>query len=235
MSYTKREWATGNVVGAVDLNRIENGIADIDVDEIRGWGVQETQLFSETVTTADDGEFNVGTLTYSDFIDSDTIIVTFDDTDYTCVNLVATSGEPFAAYGAPWSDALNDYDFTEYPFNLYLDGQSNALITETAGTHTVSAAATSIATSTDFAAAVNASADFDSHMAGIPFQCIATVTTATEMDAAISQGRLLYFWTQSHGPFFVSAMSGRTVTIFPESSSVTAMISTYGIFEYTEA
>ena len=28
MSYTKREWATGNVVGAVDLNRIENGIED---------------------------------------------------------------------------------------------------------------------------------------------------------------------------------------------------------------
>ena len=28
MSYTKREWATGNVVGAVDLNRMENGIED---------------------------------------------------------------------------------------------------------------------------------------------------------------------------------------------------------------
>lgn len=28
MSYTKREWATGNVVGAVDLNRIENGIEE---------------------------------------------------------------------------------------------------------------------------------------------------------------------------------------------------------------
>ena len=28
MSYTKREWATGNVVGAVDLNRIESGIED---------------------------------------------------------------------------------------------------------------------------------------------------------------------------------------------------------------
>lgn len=28
MSYTKREWAIGNVVGAVDLNRIEQGIED---------------------------------------------------------------------------------------------------------------------------------------------------------------------------------------------------------------
>lgn len=28
MSYTKREWATGNVVGAVDLNRMEQGIED---------------------------------------------------------------------------------------------------------------------------------------------------------------------------------------------------------------
>ena len=30
MSYNKRTWATGNVVGAVDLNRIENGIASIN-------------------------------------------------------------------------------------------------------------------------------------------------------------------------------------------------------------
>lgn len=28
MSYIKREWATGNVVGAVDLNRMEQGIED---------------------------------------------------------------------------------------------------------------------------------------------------------------------------------------------------------------
>jgi len=28
MSYTKRTWATGNVVGAVDLNRMEQGIED---------------------------------------------------------------------------------------------------------------------------------------------------------------------------------------------------------------
>lgn len=28
MSYTKREWATGNVIGAVDLNRMEQGIED---------------------------------------------------------------------------------------------------------------------------------------------------------------------------------------------------------------
>lgn len=28
MSYTKREWATGNVVGAVDLNRMEQGIEE---------------------------------------------------------------------------------------------------------------------------------------------------------------------------------------------------------------
>lgn len=30
MSYTKREWATGNVVGAVDLNRMEQGIEDAE-------------------------------------------------------------------------------------------------------------------------------------------------------------------------------------------------------------
>lgn len=28
MSYNKRTWATGNVVGAVDLNRMEDGIED---------------------------------------------------------------------------------------------------------------------------------------------------------------------------------------------------------------
>lgn len=34
MSYTKREWATGNVVGAVDLNRMEEGIEDAGSGQI---------------------------------------------------------------------------------------------------------------------------------------------------------------------------------------------------------
>ena len=34
MSYTKREWATGNVVGAVDLNRMEQGIEDAGSGDI---------------------------------------------------------------------------------------------------------------------------------------------------------------------------------------------------------
>ena len=34
MSYTKREWATGNVVGAVDLNRMEQGIEDAGSGQI---------------------------------------------------------------------------------------------------------------------------------------------------------------------------------------------------------
>lgn len=49
MSYTKREWATGNVVGAVDLNRMEQGIEDAS-----GGGV-EPLIMTPTEVLRDEG------------------------------------------------------------------------------------------------------------------------------------------------------------------------------------
>lgn len=145
MSYNKRTWATGNVVGAVDLNRIENGIADIDVDEIRGWSMQSTQLFSETVTTADNGGgMNMGVLVYSQTIDSDTITVTFNNTNYTCPRVDAF-GEHF--YGG---FTQSGPDFSQFPFAIESGQNGNALYTQTAGTYTISAAASTAEVSSNF-------------------------------------------------------------------------------------
>lgn len=179
MAYTPINWQTGDTITAEKLNRCDNG-----------WGVESTQLFSETVTTADDGGFNVGTLTYSDFIDSDTLAVTFDGTDYTCSNL-ESSDVPHASYGAPWSSALGGYDFTEYPFNLYsADGGPNEIVTETAGTHTISSGGSTIVTSSDFDKAAQAAVA--PSIAAIPMPYLVTVGTTTlqEVFDALAAGKI---------------------------------------------
>ena len=179
MAYTPINWQTGDTITADKLNRCDNG-----------WGYESTQLFSETVTTADDGGFNVGTLAYSDFIDSDTLAVTFDGTDYTCSNL-ESSGVPYASYGAPWSSTLGGYDFTEYPFNLYsADGGPNEIATETAGTHTIAAGGSTIVTSSDFDMAAQAAVA--PSIAAIPTPYLVTVGTTTlqEVLDALAAGKI---------------------------------------------
>lgn len=137
MSYTKREWATGNIVGAVDLNRIEDRIANIDA----GYSCTEeyTLLTDESVTTAqDEYGYITGTLAYSTLIDADTVKVTFNGVEYICEN---RNHSPLNnnVYGAPYNDDTESYDWSEYPFFLIgvkSDG-TNVLGTETAGTYQV--------------------------------------------------------------------------------------------------
>lgn len=221
MSYTPINWQTGDTITAEKLNRCDNG-----------WGVGSTELFSETVTTVDDGGFNVGTLTYSDFIDSDTLAVTFDGTDYVCNNLESPDAQ-FAAYGAPWSDALSAYDFSEYPFNFYLDEQGNSLVTETAGTHTITVISDGVVVSEDFSRAVN-SCVTPTDTSTMPMRCISGITYRSEIENAIAAGKLVYFWTSSHGCFFITKV-GRPFTIFPESSEVTATHNSTGLLNITES
>lgn len=134
MSYTKREWATGNVVGAVDLNRMEQGIANVDV----GYSCSEewVTLTDESVTTtvSEGSSAAYGGLTYSDQITAPTIKVTFNGTEYTCNKFVDGDG---IWYGAEWSDAIESFDFSTYPFSISSIGIGNILITETAGTYQV--------------------------------------------------------------------------------------------------
>lgn len=180
MSYTKREWATGNVVGAVDLNRIENGIADIDVDEIRGWSVDSTQLFSETVTTVDMGHGAAdATLAYSTLISADTITVTIDGTDYVCDRIELAEGQ--FAYGGFDTEP----DFTNYPFFIFSTGGQNSFGTQTAGTFTVAVVGSGMQVSTDFGNAVNTCV--------VPQVVVATanVTTWQAIYDAVSSGKIV--------------------------------------------
>lgn len=180
MAYTPINWQTGDTITAEKLNKMDNG-----------WGYESTQLFSETVTTAEDSDgFNVGTLVYSNFIDSDNLTVTFDGTDYTCNN-IAPSGAPFAEFGATWSDTLGNYDYSEYPFHLVSnDGGTNEIMTETAGTHTISSDDSTIVTSADFDAAAQTAVA--PSIAAIPTPYLVTVGTTTmqEVFDAIGAGKI---------------------------------------------
>lgn len=136
MAYTPVNWQTGDTITAERLNRMD-----------RGWDVETTELFNETVTTAVDPEYPeepaYAQLAYSGFISADSLIVTFDGTEYTCPSI--DSG----AYGAPFIDGA--YDFSVYPFSLSIGGGHAEVSTQTAGEHTIAArTAPALQTSTDF-------------------------------------------------------------------------------------
>lgn len=221
MSYTKREWATGNVVGAVDLNRIENGIADIDVDEIRGWGVQNTQLFSETVTTAQSPYGYAAQLNYTTAeVPPTELTITLNGTDYVCTQ--QSSNSTFW-YGA------SSGDFSIYPFVLLFESGHAILITQTAGTYAVSATGEVVEISTTFSDAVNSC--FDLSM--MPMQCLEGVTTLYNMQDT-NGNKILYFSDGDRCHIitsFVNATSSETaVSFIPTDSRYTAGFDGNGIF-----
>lgn len=178
MAYTPINWTTGDTITAEKLNRCDNG-----------WGVESTQLFSETVTTSDGGGVNYGVLSYASQIDSPTIIVTFDDTSYTCV--ATEDGENYL-YGAPLGG--QGPDFSDFPFALESTTDGTNLFTETAGTHTIAAVGNAIATSSDFSAAVG--------------KCLPILkvelgkTTFQEVEDAIIDGLFVYGWDDDNGRMF---------------------------------
>ena len=170
MAYTPINWQTGDVITAEKLNKMDNG-----------WGVQRTQLFSETVTTTLDEGYYYSTLTYSQLIDADSIIVIYDGTEYECQPI--NTGE----YGAPWSDELNSYDYSTYPFNLYTESNLEAnLATETAGEHTIAVVAPSLQTSAGFAEAVLAT------IGGAFYPLVIGTTTWAQVVDALAAGKLVF-------------------------------------------
>lgn len=120
-----------------------------------GWTVSEsapTVLCSESVTTAGDYGFISGPMTYSTFIDADTIVVTFNGTEYECSKTIINGANAYGGVGA------NGPDFSEYPFAIQSeDGYDNTLFTETAGTYTISISAPTetVETTENFRNAVN--------------------------------------------------------------------------------
>ena len=212
MAYTPINWQTGDTITAEKMNKMDNG-----------WGVQETQLFSETVTTADNGDgINMGALAYSGIIDSATITVTFNGTDYAC----------------PRVDAFGDYfyggftqsgpDFSEYPFAIESGSHGNALYTQTAGTYTVAVSASGIAVSDNFSNAVNLCVD----MSTMPMECTNGVSTETEMTSAQQGGKILYFKYQNT-TYIITAVSNGSVGFIPENSSIVAAFIN-GVFDIGE-
>lgn len=103
-------------------------------DKARGYscGEEVGVLTEESVTTTAQGSINPGMLSYSQFIDADSITVTFDGVEYECPRIAIVGGNLYGGFadGAP--------DFSEYPFAISSSTQhGNEIITETAGTYSV--------------------------------------------------------------------------------------------------
>lgn len=174
MTYTPINWQTGDTITAEKMNKMDNG-----------WGVESTQLFSETVTAAAGQYGNYGTLVYATQVDAPSVIVTFDGTDYTC-NAVVLGGITY--YGGISGGGP---DFSEYPFAIesaVSAGGPNGVYTQTAGDHTIAVAVSSLQTSADFAAAVSSIV-----LPIIPtLQIVQNQTTWQQVYDALSSGNIAY-------------------------------------------
>lgn len=188
MAYTPVGWQTGDTITAERLNRMD-----------RGWGYENVELFSETVTTAGQDGVYEAELAYAQLIDADPITVTYDGMEYVCPRISDTFGR---TYGAHWSDELGGYDFSEYPFGL-VSVSSNPVIfaTQTAGEHTVAVSASTLQTSADFSAAVHPIADeaIASAIASVPTPLLVTINTTTwaEVNSALKAGRPALVWNHT--------------------------------------
>lgn len=214
MAYTPINWQTGDTITAEKLNRCDNG-----------WAVENTQLFSETVTTADQDGMNMGTLAYGSQIDAPTLVVTFDGTTYTCDMI--DNGDGSCVYGGVGEEGP---DFTDYPFAILSDvstGGSNFIYTETAGTHTIAVVSDSVVVSDNFSSAVNACVD----ASALPMRCIHGVTTYDEMLSAKEAGRLLYFYAGSNMHIIVYFSETESETAVQALPAGIENIETYGFVD----
>lgn len=216
MAYTPINWTTGDTITADKLNKMDNG-----------WAVEtsNTQILSETITTDEDwGGGYAGLFAHQGLISSDTIVVTYDGSDYT---LSATADGPSTySYGGFTSSGP---DFSTYPFGINSDADDGTyLITPTASTHNViiKEASESVETSDSFKTAVLS-------VGVLPLLCVSGVTTSSEIEQAISNGRLLYF--KYYGWYYICTSYDRgTFTYIKDdaATSVTANV-TGGIFTVT--
>lgn len=139
--YVAREWSNGDIVTAANLNNIEQGVAGVDIDLGYSCTEELVVLTEESVTTVIEGDNSgaIGDFTYSEDITADAIKVTFNGTEYNNIPVVVETA-PFGTiyvYGALWSDELDDYDFSTYPFTISSDSGTNSLITQIAGTYQI--------------------------------------------------------------------------------------------------
>ena len=97
-----------------------------------GGGGSWTVLTEESVTTVDQGGFNVGALSYIFTSEPpETLRITFDGTAYECEAI--SSGDAYS-YGGIGEQGP---DFSVYPFALNVTPDRTLLFTETAGTYSI--------------------------------------------------------------------------------------------------
>lgn len=213
MAYTPINWQTGDTITAEKMNKMDNG-----------WGVQNTQLFSETVTTtALSNGNNVGDLAYSDNIDSASIVVTFNGTDYTCPRIDAF-GEYF--YGGL---AQSGPDFSEYPFLIESGTRGNTLYTQTAGTYTVAASGDATVVSANFSSAVNTVLSASSLT---PLKCELNETTYAEMLEARNAKRFMYVYLSNDNCVIINSVpdtSSENVSYYPTTTGLTLYFDDNGV------
>lgn len=173
MAYTPIGWVTGDTITADKLNKMDNG-----------WGVESTQLFSETLTTAS-GRFGYqATMAYAgDPTAISTMTIVFDGTTYDCEQ--QSRGGAYS-WGAP-----SPSNFSEYPFAVLVMSGTWYLLTETEGTHTVTGRSVgSLEVSDDFTSAVSG---IVSSVAQTPFKITEGTTTFNEIYSAVcTNGRFGY-------------------------------------------
>lgn len=171
MTYTPINWQTGDTITAEKLNRCDNG-----------WSVTSGTITfaNETITTELDGDINFAELTTTQIIDSDSVKVTFDNTEYNCPNLGSGNASYYGAAGM---------DYSTYPFCLYYDGYIEC---ETGGSHTVEVegTATSIDTSDNFTAAVQESTPL--------LRIVQGTTTWQQVYDAIAAGMIACYFTEQN-------------------------------------
>lgn len=172
MAYTPINWQTGDTITAEKLNKMDNG-----------WGFENTQLFSETVTTVASEYGNEATFSYNQFINNDVITVTFNGTDYECNRL------DFGGYYGYGGATETDPDFSQYPFAIWsLSNGQNIISTQSVGTYSVAVSAITLAVSDNFASAVvKAEPAHD-------FEIIPGTTTYAEAYTAFTSKKNVYFF-----------------------------------------
>ena len=209
MAYEPINWQTGDIITSARLNRMD-----------RGWDVVKTELFSETVITADAGHgAPEAQLVYSNIINANSLTVVLDGAEYVCpcIDLDDKHYDGQYCYGG-FDLNRKSPDFTTYPFFIWSTASMNMLFTETAGEHTVAVAVSSFQTSTDFDSAV--SSVFGT--SPIPFRCISGQTKYSAMMNAQNAGRLMYFQYKQK-TYFIHRILDTTETaveFFPEDTVV---------------
>lgn len=163
MTYTPINWQTGDTITAEKMNKMDNG-----------WSVTNsvTTICDETVTTYVDDSDNAAELsTLTGPIEADSIVVTYDNTVYTCTN----DGD---MYGAPYED------YSQYPFTIYSDG---FMLCETSGTH-------SVKIEVDVKTVESSQSFNDAVSTALPIMQIAIEkTTWQEARDALAAGKLVFY------------------------------------------